>query len=48
MSVRLLQQLCARFAKPLRAERVKLPLQTFTRKVCVKLDDQLNAGLRKL
>ena len=31
MSVKLLQQLYANFTKPLRAERVNLPLQTFTR-----------------
>ena len=32
MSVKLLQQLYANFTKPLRAERVNLPLQTFTRR----------------
>ena len=31
MSVKLLQQLYASFTKTLRAERVNLPLQTFTR-----------------
>ena len=32
MSVKLLQQLYASFTKTLRAERVNLPLQTFTRR----------------
>ena len=41
MSVKLLQQLYASFTKPLRAESINLPLQTFMQpwKVCVKLDD---------
>jgi len=42
MSVKLLQQLYASFTKPLRVERVNLPLQTFTRR------GKFAAGLRKL
>jgi len=51
MSVKLLQQLYANLTRPLRAERVNSPLQTIVYapwKVCVKLVDQLYAGLRQL
>lgn len=51
MSVKLLEQLYANLKRPLRAERVTLPLQTIVYaawKVCVKLGDQLYAGLRQL
>ena len=51
MSVKLLQQLYANLTRPLRAERVNLPLQTIVYapwKVCVKLVDQLYAGLHQL
>ena len=50
MSVKLLQQLYANLTRPLRAERVNLPLQTIVYapwKVCVKLVDQkIYAGLQ--
>ena len=52
MSVKLLQQLYANLTRPLRAERVNLPLQTIVYapwKVCVKLVDQkIYAGLHQL